>query len=249
MAAVLGAVLRCRLECVHVLRCRLECAHVLRCRMECGASRNTTGTPFAAASAGCVRCTLWALARRQSQSQPLRPGLSSSSQARGSGVAGAASAPLAGPPWVYLVSDDPLTGPALEALLPPGVLSSPLLLPAHTRPPLVHIDLPRAVAGGTNGTTTTTTTTTLVRVASGVPAPSGDHGATATAAATASGSGTASAPGPSATLAAAGFVNVFVELVALSACDVLVHTKSGFRCVAAAVHWVLRKCPMPCGHC
>jgi hypothetical protein len=229
---------------------------------------------FAAAYAGCVRCTLWSLAHAPS----------------------GAWLPPADLPRVYLVSDDPRTV-ELGALLPPGVLSSPLLEEEAVRAPLFHLDLPSSLGlpvgapatpadpeggrdGPEGGDADAVAGATAPAAAPGVTgvaaAGMGAAGADAAAATAATGAGNASAPprppaaprglpglsvlpwssrapgavpglvpvpllappasaGPVRPDVLAGFLNVFVELVALSACDVVVHTKSGFS--KAAVEW------------
>ncbi len=122
-------------------------------------------------------------------------------------VVAAAPPPL---PRVFLVSDDPATV-ALGHHLPVGVLSTPLLDEVLAATPTFHLDIPStlnlSVFDG-NSTLHPSTYPALV-AAAGSPPHSALHSAQA------------------------AFVAAFVDLVALSAVDVLVYTKSGFSKSAA----------------
>ena len=186
-------------------------------------------------------CTLWSVLHQYRPDEPT----SESSQA----VARTAA--------VFLISDDP-SSVRLRHRLPDGVLSSPLLDPVYmsTRGATTyHIDIPSMVGLGVdNGSL-------ALAADAAAAAPNGDvnfgYGAglnmSAMARAALRGAAVHPARLPSLVEAAAAargdpirhaeavaaatgaFIGAFVDLVALSACDVVVHTKSGFS--KSAVEW------------
>lgn len=124
-----------------------------------------------------------------------------------SGAAG--NLPSAGP-QAYLVSDDPKTA-SLASLLPPGVLSSTLLFDQSQRPALVHIDLPSrmgvpSINAPTLGMDPLHAPHPVVLLARPVAAW-----------------GRVQVPG----WVRDAVLNVFVDVVSLSAVDALVQTRSG----------------------
>jgi hypothetical protein len=204
---------------------------------------------MALAYSSCVQCTIWSVQRMLSHTSTFS-----------TGVWSAATASPASIPRVFLISDDP-SSVQLASQLPEGVLSSPFLdaeYMATLGATPFHIDMPSTVGLGV------TNTTIAARLGpswlpsfrqvstSDAQAPIADRNLSLAAAITLLSAslhpahlpGLAVAEDARRSVAAvtagiatarAAFLGAFIELLALSACDVVVHSKSGFS--KSAVEW------------